>query len=248
MIAFKTVEELVDNNHACAYVLDCYGIEFYRCSEKSLAEVCEQSGLNTDHVCHNLGTVDKLSTIDLAQLHSYPANLVIEYLKHAHHIFVKKSLPYMGKLIRNLEPNNYVCSQVVEDIMIVFPLFAEDFIHHIYEEEDHLFHYVNQLIKVAKGKIHSNKIFPLLEAITLQALAADHENADDEMRGMRRLTKNYTIGADRDLHLRTIYKELMQFERELVFHANVENEVLFPKAIELEMDVKQQMSLLRGMN
>lgn len=248
MIELKTVEELVDNNHACAYVLDCYGIEFYKIPKTTIAEICTTNGLSIEHVCHNLLAVDKKSTIDASQLNSYPVDLVIEYLKHAHHIFVKKSLPYMGKLIRNLNPDNYQIPQLVDDLMVVFPLFAEDFIHHIYEEEDQLFHYVKLLSQVAEKQLHHNKIFALMEAFTLKDLAAEHENADDEMRGIRQLTRNYTLGVESDLHLRTIYRELMQFEKELVFHANVENDVLFPKAIKLEREVKYELSWLRGLN
>ncbi len=248
MIEQKTVEELVDNNHVCAYVLDCYGIEFYKTPKSSIAEVCIKRGLSTEHVCYNLQAVDKNPTIDISQLKSYPADLVIEYLKHAHHIFVKKSLPYMAKLIRNLKPDNYQIPQLIEDLMVVFPLFAEDFIHHIYEEEDKLFYYVQLLSQVSGKQLHHNKIFALMEAVALENLAAEHENADDEMRGIRQLTNNYTLGVESDLHLKTIYGELRQFEKELVFHANLENDVLFPKAIELERKVKCELSWLRGLN
>ncbi len=78
--------------------------------------------------------------------------------------------------------------------------------------------------------------------ISLENLANDHENADDEMKKIRRITGNYTLGIGSDLQLKTIYRELEQYEKELVFHANVENDLLFPKAIELEKKVNGQIN------
>lgn len=248
MLELHTVKELVQKNYASAYVLDCYGIEFFRCLDKTIGEVCLQHGVNTQQVCHNLLAAKQTSTIDITILQSYPVEIVIEYLKHAHHIFVKKSLPYMSKLIGHLEPDQYQNTQLIHDLKLGFPLFAEDFIHHIYEEEDEFFHYVLMMSKVCEQQVHFNKIYDFMESISLTDLADDHENADDEMRGIRKLTCNYTLGVDSDLHLKTIYSELMQFEKELVFHANVENEVLFPKAIELESRIKDQLAALRNMN
>ena len=248
MLALKTVEQLVDENHGYAYVLDCYGIEFFKYSDKTIGELCDLHNLNIDHLCHNLEASLRNSVIAIDDLKQYPIELVIEYLKHAHYIFLKRSLPYMRKLVSCLDPRKSGFPHMIEDLQLVFPLFAEDFIHHIYEEEDELFKYISLLSKVESNKLHHNKIYHLMESISLDELADHHEDADDEMRGIRKLTRNYSLGIDADLHLRTIYRELMHFEKELVFHANVENDILFPKASELEQKVKLRIQSLKSLN
>ena len=248
MLALKTVEEIVEDNHLHAYVLDCYGIDVFAIPDQTLGQVCHDRGTRLEHVEHNLQAATTTSEIDLQTLGTSPVSLVIEYLKHAHHIFVKKSLPYMSKLVARLEPENYRSPQLIKDLKLVFPLFVEDFISHIYQEEDFLFHYVNVLIEVRSGKLHYNQLFKCKEAFSLKELADDHQHADDEMKGIRQLTANYTLGIESDFHLRTIYKELMDFERNLVFHANVENKILFPKAIDLENEVLDRVNSLRNLN
>lgn len=238
MLELKSVSEIVEENHSTAYILDCYGIEFYKCSDKLLGDICLKKGIDAQNLSHNLVAGSDKAPFDLRLLESYPADLVVEYLKHAHHIFLKKSLPFMRKLIEKLDETKYEFPDLIKDLKFVFPLFIEDFIHHIYEEEDGLFEYVNDLRKVQKGEIPQTKIFTRLEEICLEDLYHHHEDADDEMRGIRRITNNYTRGINTDLHLRTIYRELKDFEKELVFHANVENEILFPKALELEREVR----------
>jgi regulator of cell morphogenesis and NO signaling len=63
---------------------------------------------------------------------------------------------------------------------------------------------------------------------------------DDEMEGIRKITKDYHLTADAPLHVKVIYSELIQFEKTLKVHARIENEILFPKAMALENEVKKK--------
>jgi regulator of cell morphogenesis and NO signaling len=47
------------------------------------------------------------------------------------------------------------------------------------------------------------------------------------------------VNADAPLHVKLIYQELKEFEKSLVTHARIENEILFPKAMALEGKVKK---------
>ena len=68
----------------------------------------------------------------------------------------------------------------------------------------------------------------------------EHEVHDDEMQGIRRITKGYHITPDAPLHVKVIYYELISFEKVLQDHARIENEILFPKAMSLESVVKKK--------
>jgi len=67
----------------------------------------------------------------------------------------------------------------------------------------------------------------------------DHEVHDDEMEGIRKITKDYQLEANAPLQIKVIYNELKEFEKSLITHARIENEILFPKAMALERKVKQ---------
>ena len=57
------------------------------------------------------------------------------------------------------------------------------------------------------------------------------------MNGIRQITNGYKITDQTPLHIKIIYSELEALEKELQTHANVENEILFPKAMMLEKEV-----------
>lgn len=233
----KRIGELVEENYVHAYVLFYFGIKFFEYSELTLEQVCLQKGLRLDQVIRELESPSHLRETDLPLI-SYPIDLIIEYLKHAHFIFIKHKLPYMAGLVHSFNAEHDRYMSVERDLKVVFPLFVEDFIHHIYQEEDTLFSYIGTLERASKGHYNPTRLFYLLEKSSLQNFAAEHEVHDDEMEGIRRITHDYAVDKDTPLHVKVIYNELKEFERSLTIHARIENEILFPKAMALENRVK----------
>lgn len=236
----KRINDIVDDNYIYASVLYYLGIEFYHYSEKTLEQACADKGLNVQSVINKLESVNT-SGKDPVQLAEYPIDLIVEYLKHTHYVFIKEKLPYIARLIENLRGKQGALGTLEKDLQFVFPLFVEDFIHHIYQEEDSLFSYILLLNKYDNGQGNPSKVYFEIEKHSLQKHAVEHEEHDDEMRGIRKITNNYTCSEDSPLHIKVIFAELRNLERDLITHARIENEVLFPKALMLEKQVKLRM-------
>ena len=234
----KRIADLVDQNYVHAYVLFYFGIKFYEYSEFTLEQVCQQRGLKTEQVVKELESPTYLQEAELP-LVSYPIDLIIEYLKHSHFIFIKHKLPYIARLVETFKAHHESFTSIEKDLKIVFPLFVEDFIEHIYEEEDTLFHFIQTLDKASKGTFIPTKLYWQFERNSVQKFAMDHEAHDDEMEGIRKITHDYRIDAQTPLHIKVLYNELKAFEKSLITHARIENEILFPKAMALENKVKQ---------
>jgi regulator of cell morphogenesis and NO signaling len=62
----------------------------------------------------------------------------------------------------------------------------------------------------------------------------EHENAGNLMHEINMLTNSYEAPADACTTFNILYKELAEFEKDLHVHIHLENNILFPKAIELE--------------
>ena len=54
------------------------------------------------------------------------------------------------------------------------------------------------------------------------------------LRELRSLSSDYNVPADGCLSYQTLYQELEAFEQDLHQHIHLENNILFPRAIELE--------------
>jgi len=233
----KRIADIVDENYVHGYVLFFFGIRFYEYFEQTLEEVCRQRGLKIDQVIRELESPSQVLETNLP-LVSYPTDLIIQYLKHAHFLFIKHKLPYIAGLIDSFQARHDDYLVIERDLKLVFPLFVEDFIHHIYEEEDTLFNHISQLERALQGKIQPGRLYYLLERHSVQKFALEHEVHDDEMEGIRRITSDYAINEHTPLHIRVLYNELSAFEKSLINHARIENDILFPKAMALENKVR----------
>ncbi len=92
----------MDQNYVHAYVLYYFGIKFYEHSTLTLEQACQQSGLKVDQVIREMESPSYLREADLP-LVSYPIDLIVEYLKHSHFLFIKHKLPYIARLGRKLQ-------------------------------------------------------------------------------------------------------------------------------------------------
>ncbi|MCS6973501.1 MAG: iron-sulfur cluster repair di-iron protein [Cyclobacteriaceae bacterium] len=234
----KRIAQLVEENHIHAYVLYYYGIHFSHYSEHTLEQVCYERGLRVEQVIKDLES-QAHQPQEQPPLNTYPVDLILEYLRHAHYHFIKEKLPYISRLVADFQAGHDGYKMLERDLKVVFPLFVEDFIHHIYEEEDTLFTYIQVLDKAVKGQYHPARLFYMLENNSVQRFALEHEAHDDEMEGIRHITNNYHLTTETPLPVKVIFRELQDFEKNLIVHARVENEILFPKALALEAKVKQ---------
>ncbi len=243
----KSVFDLVQNDFKYAKALNSFGIEFYKYYNSTLSELCSKRGLNKESLVGYRISLDESFDIDTATLNESPINLVIEYLKHNHSYFINNRLPYIKSLISNLslEDKKY---NFFNDLKFIFPLFYEDFVDHILEEEKYIFTYIQNLQQFDnKVKDHA-KLFFASKKISLEEEAKEHREEDSEMSGIRGLTKNYSIKNINNLHLKVIFQELEEFDKELDLHSDIENKILFPRALKLQDKVFDEIRNISFLN
>ena len=68
----------------------------------------------------------------------------------------------------------------------------------------------------------------------VRVMISEHDAAAEQLREMRRLTNNFEAPADACVTYQTLYEALECLEKDLHQHIHLENNILFPKAIEME--------------
>lgn len=105
---------------------------------------------------------------------------------------------------------------------------------HLVKEEKVLFPYVKELA-VAKNRSQ------LLQAAHLGSvqnpinmMEMEHEVVGENLEEIRRLSNNYALPEDACASYSLLYRMLDEFEEDLHLHIHLENNILFPKALDLE--------------
>lgn len=237
MVFEKTIGEVVNENCVYARALHYLGIDFFEAPDRKLKEICAERGLERQQVIKTFYEFDSCSRFSFQELQSYPIELLTEYLRHAHHIFIKEKLPFIVHLVRKWDRT--------EGLKNLLPEFVEDFIKHIYEEEDTTFKYIELLSTIKKGSCKAP--FSLMmdfEGYSLQAEFEEHRD-EDEFGAIRSIASSID---SKNLHDRVLIHEVQAFDREMIYHAEIENNIFFPKAIELEAAVHKKIKLLTTLN
>ena len=236
----KTIFQLIADNHLLASALHFLGIHFNNYSEHTLADICKERGLNVEVVESRIKDALKNENKNEIRFEGLPIELLVEYLKHNHYIFIKQRLPFITDLIKNFDGD---APEIKKELKLVFPLFIEDFIEHMYEEEDTLFTYILLLNKALKDQSILNKVQAKMMENSIRQYQGEHEVHDDHLKGLRKLTNEFEIHSDFDLNTKVVITELKKLDGELRYHAKIENDILFPKAIALE---RQVLAMLRS--
>jgi regulator of cell morphogenesis and NO signaling len=236
MVFEKTLAEIVDENYVYARALHYLGISFFENPNIALADICQERGLDREKVIQSFYLFDSNNRLSFKELNTYPIDLLVEYLKHGHHLFIKHKLPYIIHLTKQ-------CDRI--ELQKLLPEFIEDFIRHVYEEEDTVFKYVQILNQTLKS-CYSNPISELMrfENFSLKHVFEHHQN-DDEMKAIRILVDSISAKCQKE---EVLIKEVKSFDREMVYHAVIENKIFFPKAIALENDVSQLLKKTSALN
>jgi regulator of cell morphogenesis and NO signaling len=117
--------------------------------------------------------------------------------------------------------------QELQAVSGLFQRLIDDLSSHLRKEEFVLFPYIKQRIS------ESVPSMPLLNSV-LQQMRREHRQYTDTMSQIRKLTNNYTAPDDACIQIRLCLAVLNEFEYDLVEHIYLENNILFPKLLQIE--------------
>ncbi|MEJ2194955.1 MAG: hemerythrin domain-containing protein, partial [Ignavibacteriaceae bacterium] len=118
-----------------------------------------------------------------------------------------------------------------------FSIIYKDLKQHMLKEEQMLFPFIKQIVKAKKDNLRTERPYFGSVQNPIRMMESEHENAGEGFHEIKRLSNNYSIPEDGCETYAVLYKELKEFEDDLHKHIHLENNILFPKAIELEKEL-----------
>ncbi len=231
----KKIGELVTENSLFASVLYYFGINFESDANSQLEALCTKKGLKGSFIIKKLQQIDTPNNyIELVK--DFPIELVLSLLQQSHKDYLQIKIPFLKDIILQSSESHFSNKQLIKDLKTIFPVFVEDFITHIFKEEDTLFHYIKTLLHIKANPAEYAKLFDLLNTYHLGNFIDNHECCD-EMKGIRELTGNYMYKEGAHPTEIILLDTLASFDKDLKIHANIEDEILFKKTLNLEDEV-----------
>ena len=159
---------------------------------------------------------------------------LITYILDKHHVYTKQEMTRLEPLISQVIGAHGANHPELNSIGELFQQLCTDLTPHMFKEEQVLFPYIVEMEKARTQK----RTAPLPPFGTvknpIRMMMMEHDTAGDILRKLRALSSDYTVPADGCSSYQTLYQSLEAFEKDLHQHIHLENNLLFPRAIELE--------------
>lgn len=227
------IGNIVAENYKTALVFKKYKIDFCCNGNRTIAEATKDKQINEADLLNELKEIDNEKSVGDIDFKTFPIDLLADYIEKTHHRYIDSKIPeitpYLQKIARVHGDNHPELLEVEK----LFQVSAGDLSAHLRKEELMLFPYIRQLVKaqITGGKKPVTKMGDPKEYIAL--MEDDHSTEGDRFRLISDLTDNYTPPTDACNTYIVTLSLLQEFEEDLHRHIHLENNILFPKSIEL---------------
>jgi regulator of cell morphogenesis and NO signaling len=159
---------------------------------------------------------------------------LIDYIIDKHHVFTRDEMERINALLEKVCSKHGENHPEVVSVRTLFNNLCDDLKPHMYKEEAVLFPYIKALEQAIKHKT----AMPFAPFGTVnnpvRMMMSEHDTAGDILRQLRAATTDYPAPSNACMSYRALYAALEGFERDLHQHIHLENNILFPCAVEME--------------
>jgi regulator of cell morphogenesis and NO signaling len=230
----ETLGEIATKDLRKAEVFKKYGIDFCCGGKKTLKEVCTEKGLDITKIENELQHTDKVTSSRSIPYNDWSLDFLADYIVNTHHSYVKKTLPDLMTYAKKVaEVHGQHHPELLQIRELVGKVNAE-LSAHMVKEEAALFPYIKELALADKNSKPSQvSDLPNVQH-PINVMEMEHELVGEALDKIRVLSGNYKLPEDACASYSLLYKMLDEFEDDLHVHIHLENNILFPKAVELE--------------
>jgi regulator of cell morphogenesis and NO signaling len=233
----ESIGKLVAKDYRKASVFKKYGLDFCCGGGKTVAEACVENGLNVDEVEAELKLVEQQDNSHQEDFNSWDLGFLADYIVNKHHKYVQQATQEIYQYTQKVaHVHGHHYTQTI-DIAEKFVQLAQELDAHMKKEEQILFPYIKQLEAASKeGKPLERPGFGTVEN-PVRMMEHEHDIAGNLMREIEVLTEGFDPPKGACMTFRVSYLKLQEFQDDLHRHIHLENNILFPRAIELEKSI-----------
>lgn len=228
----KSVRELVVENPAAARVFERLGIDYCCGGNKSLEDACRAARVAVEDVTSALGE-NLLAPVD-RDWQKTPLAELVQHIIDTHHAYTREEIKRLEPLIIKVISSHGANHPELLRVQSAFRELASELTTHMMKEEQILFPYLVEM----EAAVRSKRPLPPAMFGTVQnpvrMMMMEHDSAGEALRELKKVTGGYAAPADGCITYETLYRALAAFEADLHQHIHLENNILFPRAVQLE--------------
>jgi regulator of cell morphogenesis and NO signaling len=232
----RTVRELALQIPEATRIFERIGIDYCCGGGRSLEEACAAANCSVDEVLDSLEFAEQEAGAKKKDRNwqTEPLEELVAHINGTHHKYTREEIARLGPLLDKVVSVHGKNHPELQHVRAVFRGLAQELTTHMMKEEAVLFPYI---VRMEEAVIQKEPVLPPPFGTVQNPVAMmmhEHDSAGDALRAMRQASAGYTPPDDACISYQTLYKALADLEKDLHQHIHLENNILFPRAIEME--------------
>lgn len=236
----SSIGELVAKDYRKAEIFRKFGLDFCCGGHKTVKEACEKKGVNYIEVENELLKVEQQQNDNTENFNEWELDFLADYIINKHHKYVSSAVVLLNELSSKVARVHGDVHPELIEIERNYVQVANELTAHMQKEEVVLFPYIKQMVQNKRnGNPFEKSSFGTIKN-PIHMMESEHVSAGECMESIRTLSNNFTLPSDACNSYRVLFGKLEEFEKDLHQHIHLENNILFPKAIQMEKELMNQ--------
>lgn len=230
----ETVREIAIHHPGSVRVFESLGIDYCCGGKRSLEDACQCAHVPLAEVLRLLSDADHPPSEGAGAWTEVSIGELCRHIVARHHGYVRRESSRLVSMFEKVVARHGASRRELKSIRELFAALGDELLTHMMKEENVLFpHLVRMEEAVSEGRPMPRAIFGSVE-VPITRMLADHDDAGALAARIRALSGDFHPPEGACPTYRALYRGLEEFERDLHQHVHLENNILFPRALELE--------------
>jgi regulator of cell morphogenesis and NO signaling len=231
----QPIREIVARQASAGAVLDRFDIDICARGAETLAQACARLQLSVEQVLEHLEQADlRERGSSVPDFKSYSLTRLIQYVVRVHHRYIREQLPQLIALARKVAGVHGRRDPELLRVLDLLEQLRTEMLDHFESEEQCLFPWIAQLDEDAPLASPAPP-----ESISMQetvfVMAQEHAHVAHLLDQLQHETNEFAAPDWACGSYLSLLAGLRDFKRDLERHLEIEDGMLFPRALEVEM-------------
>lgn len=170
-----------------------------------------------------------------------PLGDLVRHIVERHHSFTRGEINRLSLLLEEVVPLQGRRHPELIRVQTTMKALSAELIEHMDKEEGMLFPYISELEQADRfSRRPPEPVFGTIQN-PIAAMIMEHEASEQALETLRESTQNHAVPQDACPSFKALYEALPALAADLKQHIHLENDILFPRAVELESKLADRM-------
>lgn len=230
----RTVGNIIARDYRKSKALAGLGVDYSCDGNRTLSEVFIGREEELGKVLQEWQQIDQLPRTKDMDFLGWDMAFLTNYIIQLHHRFVSSQTTFMTELAYKVAESNHAQSPVIRSVAELFEATGKRLEAKGWQEEQELFPYLISLHEAMANGTHLKPAPFGSVAGPIGLIKTEGEQIVAALARIRRLTNNFTPPPYSSSTCKILYKLLAEYEADALLHLHLENNILFPRALQTE--------------